>query len=63
MGEDRRRKRIQKEQHAYVDRLRHYRNKGIDIFIDGKMTRQEREWYRIFEVAFFLGYFVISWVG
>ena len=26
------------------------RNKGIDIFIDGKMTRQEREWYRIFEV-------------
>ena len=50
MGEDRRRKRIQKEQHAYVDRLRHYRNKGIDIFIDGKMTRQEREWYRIVEV-------------
>lgn len=50
MGEDRRRKRILKEQHAYVDRLRSYRNKGVAIFIDGKAVWQERDWYKIFEV-------------
>ncbi len=50
MGEDRRKKRILKEQHAYVDRLRNYRDKGITIFIDGKSTERERDWYKIFEV-------------
>jgi hypothetical protein len=51
MGADRRRKRIQKEQHAYVDRLRCYRNKGVAIFIDGKEADRERDWFKIFEVG------------
>lgn len=51
MGEDRRRRsRIHKEQHAYVNRLRNYRDNGIPIFIDGKISWREQEWYKIFEV-------------
>lgn len=50
MGEDRRRKKNRREQHAYVERLKTYRNQGVPIYIDGRMIRQEREWFKIFEV-------------
>lgn len=50
MGEDRRRRKLHKEQHDYVNRLRSYRDQGIPIYIDGKAASQERDWYKIFEV-------------
>ena len=50
MGTDRRRKKQNSEQYAFVEQLRRYRNQGVPIFIDGKRIRQEREWYKIFDV-------------
>lgn len=50
MGEDRRRKKNRREQHAYVKRLKNYQDKGVPIFIDGRQTEQEKDWYKIFEV-------------
>ena len=50
MGEDRRKKRNRKERRAYVEQLKEYQSKGVPIYIDGKETEQEKDWYRIFEV-------------
>ena len=49
MGVDRRRKK-QRDQAKYVEQLRNYQNQGVPIFIDGRITREENEWYKIFEI-------------
>ena len=44
------RERNRKERRAYVEQLKEYQSKGVPIYIDGKETEQEKDWYRIFEV-------------
>lgn len=67
MGEDRRRRRIHKEQHDYVNRLRKYRDRGIPVLIDGRAICQESDWYKIFEVredgAFYMADYVNTGKG
>lgn len=50
MGEDRRRKKNHKEQYAYMEQLKNYQNQGVPIYIDGRITQQEKEWFKIFEI-------------
>ena len=50
MGEDRRRKKLQKEQYAYMDLLKNYKEQGVPIFIDGRAACKEQDWYKIFQV-------------
>lgn len=50
MGEDRRRKKLQKEQYAYMDQLKSYKEQGVPIFIDGKAVAGDQDWYKIFQV-------------
>lgn len=50
MGEDRRRKKNYKEQHAYLEQLKNYQNQGVPIYIDGRITQQEKDWFKIFEI-------------
>ncbi len=63
MGRDRRRHKIFKDQHAYVNRLRNYRDNGIPIFIDGKISWKEQDWYKIFEVREDGGVYMADYVN
>ena len=52
---------LQEEQIRYLEGLKHYKEKGIPVYIDGELAEYE-DWSKIFEVkedgSFYMGDYV-----
>ncbi len=61
MGDNRENEKTHQQQ-RYLDGLRRYHNKGIPIYIDGKLST-ETEWCKIFETREDGGFYMGDYVG
>ncbi len=61
MGYDEETEKVHQQQ-RYLEGLRRYYNKGIPIYIDGKLSTED-EWSRIFETREDGGFYMGDYVG